>query len=298
MIVSDKLVRAMFANNQARIIAALTTDLVEAGRDIHGTYPTATAAFGRCLTAAALLGSMTKNDERVILQIIGDGPIGRIIAESSPELLVRGFIQNPAVHLPLNKKGKLAVGPAVGKGHLYITRQTGLKTPYQGSVALVSGEIAEDLACYFSSSEQIPSVVALGVLVNPDGSVKAAGGLILQLLPGASDEIIDCLESRMSNMPPISRLIENGKTPEAIIHLLANDLQPRIISEQPVEYRCRCSKERFLNALTVVQEKDLQEMITEDQGAELVCHFCGNRYHITESELTDLLAEKGKEHDL
>lgn len=293
---SDKLIRAMIANKQARILVARTTETVETGRTIHGTYPTATAAFGRSLTAAALLGAMCKADERVLLQIIGDGPLGRIVAESSPSLEVRGFVTNPHVHLPLNPQGKLAVGQAVGKGHLYVIRQTGLKTPYQGGVTLVSGEIADDLTYYFARSEQIPSVVSLGVLVNPDNSVRAAGGLILQVLPGAEEWVIDQLEKRAQQLPPISRLIENGKTPEAIIHLLAADLEPEIISEEPVAYKCNCSRERFATALQVVQEEELRQMITEDQGAELVCHFCGNRYQLTAQELEDILAARGKEN--
>lgn len=291
MTVKDTLIRALLEKGQIRALVAVTTNTVETGRTIHGTCPTATAAFGRCLTAAAMLGAMLKDNESVLLQIDGDGPIGQIVAQSDSKCRVRGYVQNPKVHLPLNDEKKLAVGAAVGKGKLHVIRQLGMKEPYHGTVNLVTGEIGDDLAYYFAASEQIPSVIGLGVLVDKDGATRAAGGIIMQLLPGFEESIRDLLEMRVKNIPPISRMIDNGKSPLSILHMVGADLEPKIIAEHTIEYYCGCSRERFKEALLAVGEEELSDIIEKDGGAELICHFCRTRYEFNRQELEELLEQ-------
>ncbi|MCD4827768.1 MAG: Hsp33 family molecular chaperone HslO [Acholeplasmataceae bacterium] len=273
-----------------RIYAAHTTNLVEHARKIHQTWPTATAAFGRFLTVSALMGLMYKNDERITLRIKGDGPISSMLVEANSKGEVRGEINNPNVYIKYEdgpKKGKLNVGQAVGKGFIYITKDLNMKEFFTSSAQIQTGEIADDFTYYFVVSEQVPSSVGLGVLVNTDQSVLASGGYILQLMPDASEEVIAHLESVIANLKPISTLIHEGRTPEEIITLLSDGTE-QILEKKDLNYVCNCSKEGFAKSLCSLDEQTMRELIDEDEGAEIVCHFCNKKYHFSKAELEDL----------
>jgi len=288
----DYLVRATAAEGRIRAFAAVTTNLVEEARRRHDTLPTATAALGRTLTAALLLGTTLKGKETVTLRLFGDGPLGGIIAQADAEGRVRGYVQEPHTHLPSNAQGKLDVGGAVGKeGFLHITRDTGLKDPYTGSVPLVSGEIAEDLAHYFVNSEQVPTVVSLGVLVDTDGHVLAAGGYIIQLMPGAGEEVISALEQNLMGATPVSALVELGYSPERILEEVLKGFGVNRLESREVSFACRCSKERLEKVLISLGRKELEDMLAEQGKAELKCHFCGDDFTFSHEELSRLLAE-------
>ena len=255
-----------------RIYAAQTTSLVEQARKIHQTWPTASAAFGRFLTASAMIGLMYKKGERITLRIKGNGPIGSMLVEANPDGEVRGEIQNPNVYLKYEsgpKKGKLNVGSAVGQGYLFITKDLKMKNNFTSSTVLQSGEIADDFTFYFASSEQVPSSVGLGVLVNRDQSILASGGYILQLMPGVSEETISTIEKIIKNIKPMSTLINEGKTPEDITAILSNGAYEQL-SKHELKYHCPCSKDGFARSLSVLETKDLDEMIKDGNGkAEL-----------------------------
>lgn len=285
---SDRLVRAVAANATLRAFAAVTTGLVEEARRRHDCYPVAAAALGRTLTAALLLGATLKTKENLTLRIAGDGPLGGIIADTDGEGNVRGYVRNPHTHLPpLN--GKLDVGGAVGQGFIHVTRDTKLKEPYTGSAPLVSGEIAEDITYYLYTSEQTPATVALGVLVNPDCSVQAAGGFFVQVIPGAEDAVLTQLEDNLKKMPPLSTLINEDNTLEDILAKLFDGLPWQVVSEENIAYRCSCSKERLSEVLASLGQQELQEMIKEGQ-AEVRCHFCNDVYNFSKEELEEILA--------
>ncbi|QWB96063.1 Hsp33 family molecular chaperone HslO [Mycoplasmatota bacterium] len=272
-----------------RIYASLTTELVEEARKIHQTWPTASAAFGRFLTASAMIGLMYKKGERITLRIKGDGPIGSMLVESNPNGEVRGEIQNPNVYLKYNsgpKKGKLNVGAAVGKGFLFITKDLKMKNNFTSSTQLQSGEIADDFTYYFASSEQVPSSVGLGVLVNTDQSILASGGYILQLMPGVTEETITKIEKVIKTIKPMSTLIHEGKTPEDITDILSNH-QYQVLSKHELKYHCPCSKDGFARSLSVLEKKDLDELIA-DGKAEIECHFCHKKYLYSKQELEDI----------
>ncbi|MGE5507633.1 MAG: Hsp33 family molecular chaperone HslO [Chitinophagales bacterium] len=288
----DYLVRAIAAGGQIRALCCRTTQLVDEARRRHDTYPTATAALGRTLTGALLLGALLKREETVTLQLIGDGPLGSVIADADAHGHVRGYVRDPHVHLPATAAGKLDVAGAVGRtGSLYVIRDLGLKEPFRGSVPLVSGEIAEDLTYYFARSEQTPSAVALGVLVDTDNSVLAAGGYLLQLMPGADPELAAPLEEAADRLGPISTAVHEGRTPEEILQLLLGSLELTQLDRQPVSYRCRCSKARLERALVTLGAAELAELAQQPEGAELVCHFCGDRYQFSPEELERLSQE-------
>lgn len=273
-------------NNMVRIYVATTTNLVQEAKDIHDTWPTSTAAFGRTLTASALMGLMYKDKEQITIRIKGDGPIGAIFVEANPDGTVRGEIQNN--HVYLKKSEKLDVGKAIGNGFLYVTKDLKLKDFYTSSSELQTGEIADDFTYYFAVSEQTPSSVGLGVLVNTDLSVKASGGYILQLMPNITDEVIDEVEKVINNLTPISTLIAENKTPEDILSILANNTE-KILKKQPLKYHCPCSKENFGKALQKLDNKTLKTIIKEDGQAEIICHFCHKKYIFTKEELNNLL---------
>jgi molecular chaperone Hsp33 len=240
----DYLVKATAANNQIRACAATTKNIVEEARRRHDTLAVATAALGRTMTGALLMGTTLKGDDTLTIQIIGDGPLGTIMADSNGKGEVRGYIKEPHVEIPLKAPGKLDVGGAVGKGYLYVIKDLGLKEPYTGSCELVSGEIAEDLNNYLVQSEQTPSVVALGVLVDTDLTVKSAGGFMVQLLPGAGDEIIEMLEENINNIEAVSTMLNKGMTPEEILNTILKGLEPKFLETKDLNYSCKCSKER------------------------------------------------------
>lgn len=283
--------KATGADNQIRAFAAISTNLVEEARKRHDTSPVATAALGRTLTGALLLGNTLKGDDTLTIRILGDGPLGGIIANANSKGEVRGYVQEPHVELPLKSAGKLDVGKAVGKGFLYITKDLGLKEPYTGSSEIISGEIAEDLNYYLFKSEQTPSVVSLGVLVDVDRTVKASGGYIVQLMPGASEEIIGLIESNINKIDPVSTMIDNGLNAEEILTKVMEGLEIKILDKQEVDFQCKCSKERLEKVLISLGKEELKGMIEEQAGAELTCHFCSDVHNFNAEELEKLICE-------
>lgn len=286
----DYLIRATAFQGKVRAFAADTRHLVEELRRRHDTTPTATAALGRTATASAMMGAMLKGEEKLTVQIKGGGPIGQIVADANARGEVRGYVDNPHVDLPLNAIGKLDVAGAVGTdGFLNIIKDLGLKDPYRGSVPLVSGELAEDFTYYFAKSEQTPSAVALGVLVDVDRTVKTAGGFIIQLLPGLSDGEIASIEAELAKLPPITTLLDRGESVEAILATLLPDVQ--VLGRMDLRFQCKCSKERVERTLISLGRDELATMLEEDGKAELVCHFCNETYHFDKNDLEQLLRQ-------
>ena len=284
-----KLIRCISLDGDLTAMAVDSTDIVNEAANIHQTSAVVSAALGRTLSAASLMGSVLKGkNDSITLKINGGGPTGSIIAVSDSSGNVRGYVQENVVELPLNKKGKLDVSGAVGKnGFVTVIKDLGLKEPYVGQSPIVSGEIAEDITAYFATSEQTPSVVALGVLVNPDLSIKAAGGLIIQLLPTATEETISKVEECVKDLAPITALIEKGMTPEEVCrHALRNFELDVLDTAEPV-YKCYCSKAKVENALISVGKEELEEM-ARDEKTEVSCHFCGKKYSFTPEEILAL----------
>lgn len=291
----DYLYSAVAAEGAVRIIGAETSGLTEEARKIHNTAPTAAAALGRVLTAAVLMSKSLKNEEDTMtIQFRGDGPIKCVIAVTDAFANVRGYVGDPSCDLPLNSKGKLDVGGAVGKGYLNIIKDLGLKEPYSGTIPLVSGEIAEDLSCYFAVSEQVPSVVSLGVLVGPgedqENHVVCSGGFILQLLPGAQESLIATLEERVNGLASVTSLLSQGKTVKAIIGELLEGFDITDETETPCEYKCNCSKEKMEKALVSLGRSELKDIIDTQGEAQLTCHFCGSTHDFTREDLQNLMA--------
>lgn len=285
----DYLVRGVGEDGQFRVFAATTTKLVEEARRRHDTWPVASAALGRALTAGLLLGANLKGEDLLTLRIFGDGPAGAVIVTANATGEVRGYIQEPHVDLPHTPAGKLPVGAAVGKGLLHITKDLGLKEPFTGSVELVSGEIGEDVAKYLLTSEQIPSAVALGVLVAPDGCVKASGGLILQLFPDAEKDILTRLEKSISELPPVSSLVDRGMTLEEVVSAAVGGLRVRYLEKTPLHFKCSCSREKVGDILAAMGKEELEKLLEEQGKAEVRCHFCGEQYVFDAPELKDIL---------
>jgi molecular chaperone Hsp33 len=287
--VADRLARTLSADGSVRGLAAVTTDLVEEARLRHGTLPTATAALGRTLTAALLLGGLLKTEERVSLQFSGDGPLGGILADATPEGTVRGFVSRPRTHLP-PRGGKLDVGGAVGRGFLCVMRvPRGEGPPYRSVVPLVSGEIGQDVASYLVNSEQTPSVVAIGVFVHADGRVGAAGGYLLQAMPDAQPATLDRLEENVGAAPPPSDLVRSGADAPGILGRLLAGFDTHLLEERDVRFACRCSRARVESAILAMGRAEILDALTTDGHAEVVCEFCGARYVLDQSELRALL---------
>ena len=290
---ADIILRGNSIDGGIRVFLAITTDMVNCAQEIHNTYPVATAALGRTLTIASIIGAGLKNDtDTTTIQFKGDGPLGSIVAVTDSNAHVRGYVVNPYVDLPLNKKGKLDVGGAVGKGYLNVIRDLGMKEPYAGQVPIVTGEIAEDLTYYFARSEQIPTAIGLGVLVDTDNSVKAAGGFMLQLMPEATEEVAGELEDKMRTLEPITTMIEKGMTAEDIFFHITDGFD-MLMDNNGVEpkYECKCSKERMEKALISIGKEELESIIKEQGEAELTCQFCDNKYKFSKEELENLLKE-------
>ncbi|WFD11262.1 Hsp33 family molecular chaperone HslO [Tepidibacter hydrothermalis] len=285
------IIRASAGNHSIRAFAAFTTEMVETARKIHNTTPVASAALGRTLTATSMMGVMMKNEnDKLTVQIKGDGPVGNIVIVSNSKGMVKGYVSNPFADVPPKYAGKLDVGAAVGtKGTITVIKDLGLKKPYVGSYPLVNGEIAEDFTAYFAYSEQQPSAIALGVLVDTDYSIKASGGFIIQLLPDACEESIQILEKNLSDMKPISTLIADGKMPEDILDIALKGLDHEILDKYEVGFECDCSKERFERALISIGKKDLEEILETDRKAELTCHFCNTSHQFDEVDLKKLI---------
>ena len=288
----DYILRATAADGRIRAFAATSRNTVQKAREIHNTSPVVSAALGRLLTAAAIMGAMLKSPKDLItIQITGDGPISGIIATSDSSSNVKGYAVNPDIEMPLRADGKLNVGGAIGSGNLRIIKDIGLKEPYSVSIGLVSGEIAEDLTYYFAKSEQVPSSVGLGVLVDTDTSIKQSGGFIIQLMPDIDDETVDRLEKKLLTIPYITDMLNSGFTPEMMLNEILGDFGVEILDKLPMDYRCSCSKERVGQALISLGKKELSKIIEEDKKAEVTCHFCNKVYNFTEDELKQLLIE-------
>lgn len=289
---SDYLVRAIGFNGSVRAFAVSSTETVGEAQRRHDTWPTASAALGRTMTAGVMMGAMQKGDDQLTIKVQGDGPIGAIIIDANAKGEVRGYAMNPHVDFELNQFGKLDVRRAVGtQGSLSVVKDAGLRDYFTGQVELVSGELGEDFAYYFTKSEQTPSAVGLGVLVNPDYTIKAAGGFIVQVMPGVDDETITQIEEALSKIEPVSKMIEKGFTPEEILEAVLGKEHVEILDRQDVTFSCNCSKDRFSNALIGLGEEELQAMIDEDHGAEAECHFCMEKYSYSEDELRDIIEE-------
>ncbi len=287
----DQLVRAITAGGAVKAVAVTTRELTERARNIQKSLPAATAALGRTLAAASMMGSALKEDAASLtLQIKGGGPLGTILAVSDPQGCVRGYVQNPQVDLPLRPDGKLDVGGAVGSGGtLTVIRDLGMGEPYTGSVELLSGEIAEDLAAYFAESEQVPTACALGVLVDRDQSVRAAGGYLIQLLPGAGEDVIGRVEGGVLAAGPVTALLDKDPDPAALLRTVLSDFDVEILETSPISYRCYCSRDRVERALISMGVEELEDLLAQQGGCELGCQFCDKVYRNSAEELRSLI---------
>lgn len=287
---NDYLIKAYAFDGTVRIYAATTTNLVEEARKIHDTYPAASAAFGRVLTASLIMGAMYKGEQTLTIRIDGGGPVGKIIASVNANGVVKGLVENPHVHI--SNKDKLAVGMIVGtNGFIHVTKDLKVRDVFTSSAELQTGEIADDFTYYFAKSEQIPSSVGLGVLVNEYNEVFASGGFILQVMPGVKEETIAKIETNIKSMRPISELINDGYKPEDIINLITQG-DHQFVEEMPLRYQCDCSKDRFVNGLSTLDEKEIDSLIVENEEIEIVCEFCKTKYTFSVEELKNIKVNK------
>ena len=286
----DYMIRATAADNQIRAFAATTREMVETARQYHNTSPVATAALGRLLTGGVMMGSMMKGDRDLLtLQIKGDGPLGGITVTADSRGHAKGYVNHPEVLIHANEKGKLDVSGAIGNGMLQVIKDMGLKEPYVGSCQLQTGEIAEDLTYYFVISEQVPSSVGLGVLMEKDNTVRQAGGFIIQLMPFTPDEVIDKLEQKLTSVTSVTAMLDAGMTPEEILEELLGEFGLEINEKKEISYQCDCSRQRIEKALISIGKKDIQEMIDDGKSIEVNCHFCNKNYEFRVEELKELL---------
>ncbi len=294
----DTLVHGTAADGTVRCMATVTTNLVAEAARRHDLWPTVAAALGRTLTGALLLASSLKELDRLTLQIVSDGPIGGITAEANAHGQVRGYVRNPEAHAPYNEQGKFDVSAVVGRGMFYVTRESGYdvglyREPYRGSVPLVSGEIAEDLAYYLTKSEQIPSAVMLGVHLLPDAPyVSASGGLMIQMMPGADEKAINTIEASINQMPQATMMIRDGARPIDLLRAALGDLELEVLDEKPVSFNCPCSYERALSMISSIDRAELESMLREDRGAVMTCHFCNETYRLGEAELMKVISDE------
>lgn len=292
MVTEDYVVRAAAADSQVRAFAAASKGMVEEARSAHNTSPVVTAALGRLLTAGAMMGAMQKGDKDMLtLQIQSEGPVKGLMVTADSHGNVKGYAFQPDVCIPANAQGKLDVASAVGPGFLHVVKDMGLKEPYRGQIELQSGEIAEDLTYYFAASEQTPSSVGLGVLMNRENTVRQAGGFIIQLMPDTEDNIIRQLESNIRGLRPVTEMLDNGFTPEQMLETVLAGLDVEILERTPCRFFCNCDRDRIEKALISVGRKELQDMIQEDREIEVNCHFCGRHYIFTPAELKELLRQ-------
>ncbi len=286
----DYIVRATAAENQIRAFAIQSANLVEDARQRHGTSPVATAALGRLLSGAAMMGSMMKGEKDLLtIQMKGDGPIDGVIVTADSHGMVKGYVGNPNVLIPPNYAGKLDVGAAIGYGTLTVSKDMGLKEPYHTQLPLTTSEVAEDLTYYFAKSEQVPSAVALGVLMSKDNTVRQAGGFIIQLMPFAEERVIDALERKIEKITSVTAMLEEGCTPEQLLERVIGEFDIQVADTMPAQFSCSCSKERILRSLATISKKDLKEMIDDGEPIEVTCHFCNSHYSCTPEELKCLL---------
>ncbi len=287
----DYLIKSMDPGQNFRIFATVTTGVTEIARKRHDTWPIATAALGRVMTGAVLLGANLKGRDMITIRVAGDGPLGSLVVSANAGGEVRGYVQEPHVDLPRQIEGKLPVGAAVGRGTLSVTKDLGLKEPFTGSVEIISGEIAEDLTHYLITSEQIPSAMSLGVLVDGEGSVRASGGFWLEMLPGAGEEIAGILEKHLAGLPPVSTMVNNGASPEDIAREVAGKFEINILDKTQVSFKCMCGVKKVENLLVSLGRQEIKDMIEESGGAEVRCHFCGEIYNFSMEDMERLLEE-------
>lgn len=286
----DYIVRATAANSQIRAFAITSKNIVETAREKHNTSPVATAALGRLLTAGAMMGAMMKGEKDILtLQIKCSGPIGGLTVTADAHARVKGFVDHPDVMLPPNAKGKLDIGGAIDLGVLSVIKDLGMKEPYVGQTELKTGEIADDLTYYFANSEQVPSSVGLGVLMEKDNTVKQAGGFIIQLLPFADEAVIDKLEKKLTSMDSVTSYLDRGFTPEQLLQELLGEFGLEILDQMDTEFICNCSKERVEKAIVSIGRKDLNEMVQEGKPIEVKCHFCNTAYEFTVEDLKKII---------
>lgn len=291
MSTKDGIVRAMTYDGYVRISAVVTTEAVGEAQRRHRTYPVATAALGRVMSSALLLSWGLKGEGNMTLRVLGDGPLGGIIVTANAFGDVKGYVQEPQVDVALNEQGKLDVGGAIGKGDLYVTKDIGLREAYTGSVALVSGEIGDDVAQYLLDSEQTPSLVAVGVLVNPDLSVAASGGIIIQAMPDAPEAILEELAQKLEGVQPVSTLVHNGDGPKELIGHYLSGLSINYLEEMPVQFNCQCGREKIGGLLKSLGQEELKDILAKEGQSEVICHFCNEVYLFERNELEGLLAE-------
>lgn len=286
----DYIIKALAFDGQIRAYSALTTEAVQEAQTRHYTWPTASAALGRTMTATLMMGAMLKGEQKLTVTLDGQGPVGKVIADADAEGNVRGYVTQPQTHFPLNSVGKLDVSRAVGtNGSLTVVKDIGMKDYFSGSSPIVSGEVGDDFTYYFAKSEQVPSSVGLGVLVNPDNTIKASGGFIIQVMPGAQEETIAQLEEAINNMTPVSQLIDQGTSAEGLLYEFLGEENVQILEELPAQFECNCGHDKFLNAIKGLGEAEIKDMIEKDHGAEAECHFCRNKYQFSEAELQALI---------
>lgn len=286
----DYIIKALAFDGQIRAYSALTTEAVQEAQTRHYTWPTASAALGRTMTATLMMGAMLKGEQKLTVTLDGQGPVGKVIADADAEGNVRGYVTQPQTHFPLNSVGKLDVSRAVGtNGSLTVVKDIGMKDYFSGSSPIVSGEVGDDFTYYFAKSEQVPSSVGLGVLVNPDNTIKASGGFIIQVMPGAQEETIAQLEEAINNMTPVSQLIDQGTSAEGLLYEILGEENVQILEELPAQFECNCGHDKFLNAIKGLGEAEIKDMIEKDHGAEAECHFCRNKYQLSEAELQALI---------
>lgn len=289
----DYIVRASLANDSVRAFAISSTHLVAEAREHHRTLPVVTAALGRLLSAGAIMGSMMKGDKDIVtISLKGDGPAGYITVTADSHGHVKGFPGNPNVDIPRKYAGKLDVGTAVGRGLLTVSYDLGLKEPYSGQVEIQTGEVAEDLAYYFTVSEQLPSAVGLGVMVDTDSSVKHAGGFIVQLLPDAPEDVIELLEKKLANLEPVTTMMEQGMTPEEMLLHIFEGVDIEFTERHDVKFYCDCSKEKVKRALAAISDKDLQDIVNDDEDIEVKCFFCNTAYKFSIADIKDILSSR------
>ena len=285
----DYIVRATAAGETVRAFAIRSTELTAEARELHHTFPVVTAALGRLLSAGAMMGSMMKGEnDKLTIQVKGDGPIGQMTVTVDSHGNVKGFPADPSVDIPLKRAGKLDVGAAVGRGTLTVSMDLGLKEPYNGQVEIQTGEIGDDLAYYYTVSEQTPSAVGLGVMVDRDSSVKHAGGFIIQIMPDAAEETISALEAKIAEAGPVTEMMEEGMSPEDILAYYLGDLDLKITEKLPVRYYCGCSKEKVAGALATISTEDLEELINDGEEIEVKCYFCNSAYKFSTDELKEI----------
>ncbi len=288
---ADVLVRGQSTDGAIKIFVAVTTDLVNEAQKIHNTFPVATAALGRTLTAIAIMGQNLKNDtDSITVQFRGDGPLGNIVAITDSSSRVRGYVVNPFVDIPRKENGKLDVGSAVGQGQLNVVYDLSLKEPYSGQVPIITGEIAEDLTYYFAKSDQIPTAIGLGVLVGTDGQAECAGGFMIQLMPEATEEVAGIIEDKMKEIPSVTKMLSDGMTAEDILFYLTEDFSMIMQNEVAVpKYECKCSRDRMKSAVISIGKADLSKIIEEDGKCEVECQFCNNKFVFEKPELEEML---------